>query len=119
MGFGTTDATQGTAARFDTSFWANAVFTVLARVTARETADSDEAAGYILAATFKRDGNVLAIVGAATVVHSAEDTGGWAATLDADGDDIRVRVTGAAATLVKWLSELEIQVNDEAPYTAS
>lgn len=119
VGFGTTDATQGTAARFDTSFWANAAFTVLATITARETADSDEIAGYIRAATFKRDGNTLTLVGSVTSVHTAESTGGWDVTLDASGDDIRVRVTGAAATLVKWLTELEIQVNDESPYTAS
>lgn len=118
VGVTTTDDTPVAAATFDTSFWANAVFTVLARITARETVASDEAAGYIRAATFKRDGDVLGIVGSVTAVHTAEDTGGWDATLDANGNNIRALVTGAQATDIKWLTEIEIQVNDESPYSA-
>lgn len=119
VGKATTDETVTTAATFNTAFWANAAFTVWATITARETADSDEVASYVRAASFKRDGDVLSLVGSVATPLTAESTGGWDATLDASGDDIRVRVTGAAATAIKWLTELEIQVNDESPYTVS
>lgn len=115
----TTDGTQTTAATFDTSAWEDAAFMVQARICARETDDSDEIAGYLLAGAFKLDGGTLSLVGSVSQLFVAESTGGWDATLDANGDNIRVRVTGAAATDVKWLVDLDVQVNDDAPYTAS
>lgn len=114
----TTDATETTAATFDTSPWEDASFLVTARINARETADSDEIAGYVRVGAFKLDGGTLSLVGSVGSVFTAESTGGWDATLDASGDNIRVRVTGAAATAVKWLVDLDIQVNDESPYSA-
>jgi hypothetical protein len=120
VGFATTDATQGTAATFDTSFWTDGCFTVLATVTARETVDSDEGAGYILAGTFLRTSGVTTLLGSVTAVHTAESTGGWAATMDvdSDGDNVRVRVTGASSTDIKWLTKMDVQVNDLTPYNA-
>lgn len=118
VGFHTIDATQGTAASFDTSFWTNAAFTAFVTVTARETVDSDEVAGYVMVGTFKRDGGTLSLVGSVAALLTAETTGGWAATMDADGDDIRVRVTGASSTDIKWLTKMDVQVNDDSPYNA-
>lgn len=114
----TADATETTAATFDTSPWDNASFLVTARINARETADSDEIAGYVRVGAFKLDGGTLSLVGSVGSLFTAESTAGWDATLDASGDNIRVRVTGAAATAVKWLVDLDIQVNDESPYSA-
>ena len=114
----TTDGTQTVGATFDTSPWVDAAFQVTAHVTARETADSDEIASYIRTAAFKRDGGTLSLVGSVATTFTAESTGAWDCTLDADGDNIRVLVTGAAATAVKWLTALDIQVNDDAPYKA-
>jgi len=96
----TTDATV-------TSLWtlttvSDTIYQVRATVIATETTDHDEAASYELIATFKNDGGTLTQVGTTTVAHSAEDTAGWDAVFDVSAGDIRVRVTGAAATNVSW-----------------
>lgn len=82
------------------------VIHVEAIVLATETADHDEVASYHLAATFKVDAGVLSQVGTTTVIHTAESTGGWAATLDASGTTIRVRATGAADTDIRWSADV-------------
>lgn len=113
----TTDATQTTAARFTTK--SDRGYLAVVHVVAQETADHDETASYIVAGTFQNDGGTLTLVSTVTTIHEKETTAGWAVTLDAatedmDGDgtseskNIRVRVTGAAATLVTWLVDLDI-----------
>lgn len=103
----TTDATQTTAATHTTK--PNKAYGVTARITATETTDFDEQAFYIRYALFKNDGGTLALVGAVTADATIESTSGWDATLDADGDDIRVRVTGASATNITWKVDLDVQ----------
>ena len=51
------------------------------------------------------------IVGAETaVVGDQLDAGAaaWTAVLDVSGNDVRVRVTGAAATTIEWLAVLDV-----------
>jgi hypothetical protein len=103
----TTDATQTTAATFPTR--SNKAYKIVARVLATETADFDEIGDYMLEGAFKNDGGTLSLVGSVRDLHTPnESTAGWAATLDASGTDIRVRVTGAADTAVTWLVNAEI-----------
>jgi len=65
-------------------------------------------AGYGLAATAKRQGGVTTLTGAVTVLWSHEDVAGWDATIDVSTPDVRVRVTGAAATNIDWRCRLEV-----------
>jgi hypothetical protein len=102
----TTDATQTTAATFPTR--TNKAYGVIAKITATETADFDEQAFYVRSALFKNDGGTLALVGSITSLVTIESTAGWDVTLDASGTDIRVRVTGAAATVISWNIQLEV-----------
>lgn len=102
----TTDATQTVAATFPTR--TNHAYGVTAKITATETADFDEQAFYVRFALFKNDGGTLALVGSIATTVTIESTGGWDVTLDASGTDIRVLVTGAAATAITWLVQLEV-----------
>lgn len=69
------------------------------------------AAGYRVTAVAKR----VAAGGAALIggveVFLREDDGNWAATLDVSGNDVRVRVTGVAATTIDWRVEWAIRVH--------
>lgn len=66
-------------------------------------------ASYEVTGTFYRTGAGSATQeGSTTVVHSAEDVAGWDATYDVSGNDVRVRVTGAAATSITWRSSSKV-----------
>ena len=97
----TTDATVTTLSLFGTT--TDEVYHYECTVVAAQTTTYAEVASYKLHGTFKNDGGTLTLVGSVTADHTGEDTGAWDATLDASGTDIRVRVTGAAATNVNWL----------------
>lgn len=112
----TEDNTQTTAATFDTSPWDNAAFLVTARVTARDVDDATSVAGFIASGLFYVADGTLALSG--SVVDQFSEGEAWSVTMDANGDNIRVRVTGGALD-IKWLVALEVQVNDESPFTAT
>ena len=62
-------------------------------------------ASYEFAGTFYRTGAGSATQeGTTTAIHTAESVAGYAATYDVTGTTVRVRVTGAAATAMKWRS---------------
>jgi len=102
----TTDATVTTAAVFTTT--SNKAYGVTAKIVATETADFDETAFYIRYALFENDGGTLSLVGSIATTATIEQTSGWDVTLDADGSDIRVRVTGASSTVITWCVQLEV-----------
>lgn len=59
----------------------------------------------------QRGGGGAVIVGAETQVTTDQlDAGAllWTAVLDVSGNDVRVRVTGAAATTIEWISFLDV-----------
>lgn len=106
----TDDATQVTGllipTRSDHSYF------ITVKVLATETDDFDEIGTYWRQAAFKNDGGTLSLVGSVrTVVTDNESTAGWDVTLDASGTDIRVRLTGAAATNISWLIAPEVIEN--------
>mgnify|MGYP001576084687 CR=1 FL=1 len=60
-------------------------------------------ASYERIGTFYRTGGGGATLqGAVTAVHTAESNAAWDVTLDTNGNNIRGRVTGVAATTIKW-----------------
>lgn len=66
------------------------------------------AASYERKATFRATAGTATLIGSVTSVHTAEDAAGWDCTLDASGATARVRVTGAAATTIRWESKIRV-----------
>ena len=105
----TTDATESTAATFQTR--TDSGYQVIAKITAVRTDTFAALAAYFLRAAFLNDGGTLAIEGSVQSIAAAIETAalaGCVATLDASGTTIRARVTGIAATNITWLVEAEI-----------
>lgn len=108
----TTDATVTTCGSY--TLPDETIIIVRAYVVGRTTAGV--AANYIRAAGAQREAAAgAALVGAVDVTgwfHTGEDAGAalWDCTLDVSGNDIRCRVTGAAATTIAWRALLEILV---------
>lgn len=65
------------------------------------TQNAGKAAGYKIVGTVRRNDGTTALVGA-LVIDTQETTAGWDATIDASSPDVRVRVTGEAATTILW-----------------
>ena len=84
---------------------------IRAVVQARRNASTD-AATYELTGALKREsaGSVTQITGSPSQDHVYEDAGLAAceATIDGSGNDVRVRVTGVAATQIFWRAAIEI-----------
>lgn len=95
----TTDATQTTAMTLATQ--SDRAYHVTTYVTAVGD-DNAEAASYVLHGTFNNNAGTLSAIGATSQVHIAESDADWDASYDVSGTDIRVRVTGVAATNIRW-----------------
>ena len=108
----TTDATVTTCGSY--TLPDETVIIVKAYVVGRTT--GGVAANYIRCAGAQREAaGAAALVGAVDVTgwfHTGADAGAslWVCTLDVSSNDVRVRVTGAAATTIAWRSMLEIEV---------
>jgi hypothetical protein len=107
----TTDITE-TLQLISTS--ADHVYMIEARVVARCTSstagNAGKGAGYVIRGTYRNSGGTLSpVAGGAIVDYMAEDVGGWGATLDTSGMDIRVRVTGLATDQVTWHATTSVQ----------
>lgn len=80
-----------------------------ATVSARKT-DGTAGATYSLHSSFRRTGGTTTQIGGITTVsHIAEDDSSWNATTDVSGSTVRIRVTGAAATIIDWTSTAVIK----------
>lgn len=82
----------------------NAVYHVSAKVKAFE--DGVNRASYNIEATAYRDGGNATLQGGVTSVHTSESEAAWDATFTVSGNDLRVSVTGEAATTVGWTCTL-------------
>jgi hypothetical protein len=80
--------------------------TIIATVTAKDKATGNSAS-YRVVACAKRQGGTTTLTGVVSVQWSIEDVAGWDATIDVSTPDVRVRVTGAAATNIDWKCRLE------------
>lgn len=95
----TTDAAATTILEIPTAN--DTVVHVQVRVAAIED-DGSNVASYMRVATFKNDGGVLSQIGATTALHTSEDVAGWDVSVAAVGTNVRMQVTGAAATDIQW-----------------
>lgn len=103
--FQTTDATVATA--YTEAPTDGEACAVRAVVTARKVGGS-QASRYVLEALVRRSGATTTLIGSVSRVVEIEDDAAWHADIDVDGGtDFRVRVTGAAATTIDWLIEVE------------
>jgi len=65
--------------------------------------DSTDRAAYIRRTLAFRDaGGNATLQGAVSAPETLESNVAWDATLDVSGNDVRIRVTGAAATTIDW-----------------
>jgi hypothetical protein len=104
----TTDAVETTC--ISVALSDDSVYHFTVEVIAEETTTNSEQASYKLVGTFYRDdGGGATIVGSVTQAHVAESTGTMDATLDANDDNMRVRVTGVAATSIRWIAYITYQ----------
>jgi len=102
----TTDATTTTMITVTTA--TDTAYHVVAQGIGVNTDDYSEVGSYYRVATFKNDGGTLSQVGSTTEVHAQEDVAGWNVGLSTSGTNIRVRVTGAAATNINWTGTLSV-----------
>lgn len=97
---------------------ASKTLTMVGLVTGRHTGGSggtaEDAAGYHVLVTAKNDAGTAAVVGSVVTVVG-ESQAGWNCAVDANGGNIRVRVTGAANNNVTWVwSRLSKQIVTDA-----
>lgn len=85
---------------------ANSTWTYDILVTGRTAGGSS--AGYQIRGVIENNAGTTALVGSPTVTVLAEDVAAWDATVVADNsfDTLVVRVTGAAATTVRWVASV-------------
>jgi hypothetical protein len=103
----TADATQTTLASY--TIGTNRAVRLTVTVTGFRVSNG-ESYGKDMAVTYKRvAAGAPAIVGALLESGEGKDIAGWASTIDVSGNDVRVRVTGAAASTVDWSCELRAQ----------
>lgn len=67
-----------------------------------------EGAAYRIRAAFRNNAGTVTQIGA-SFIDVMEDVAGWNAIVDINGTNIRVRVTGAAATTVNWACVADVQ----------
>lgn len=105
----TTQTTDATVTSIATIATANdIVYLVTANVVGIIDSTAASGAGYKLSAAFKNDGGTLTQIGTTTQTVY-EDVGGWDATIDASGTDIRIRITGAGGTTINWSSTYNVE----------
>jgi len=110
----TTTATTGTVSPSVTLGDAT-TYHVEVRLTAVKS-DGTQRASYHILGTFYRTAAGAAVQqGATTVLHTVESDAAWTAVFDVSGNDVRVRVTGVAATTIAWYGEMIVtQVKESA-----
>lgn len=100
----TADATVTTLLSFTPT--ADRTVFVKLRVAGRRSDDA-AGAGYEVTAAFRvTSGGAVTLIGAAGATFTAEDDATWNCTLDTDGTLIRARVTGVAATTIRWTGKM-------------
>ncbi len=68
--------------------------------------DGVNGASYKIETTVKRDGGGATLIGGVTSVHTSEEEAAWDATFTVDTNDLRVSITGEAATTIVWACTL-------------
>lgn len=105
----TTDATVTTipALTIDTTTASPPVaYLIEAKFLGRETTPGSTAASFTISATFNNNGTTLTLLGLDRKYAPAATT--WFANVNASGTNIIFQVTGAAATTITWVVEVDI-----------
>lgn len=102
----TTDATE--TSLYTWTITDEAVSLVDVAVTAIKS-DGTSGASYKRSMTFRRDGGTVSAIGTVRDNQTDEDASGWDVNIDNSTSTGRVRVTGAAATTIRWLATIRIQ----------
>lgn len=101
----TTDATQTTVDSI--TLLDENTYHIEAYVVGVESGGGNRAS-YHISGTFYRTGaGGATLQGAVTTVHSAESDANWDATFTVNDNDVRVSVTGVAATTIEWTATME------------
>ncbi len=101
----TTDATVTVATQFAVN--TGEVLTAKATVVAKGTASADHA-GYVKQITVYDNAGTATIIGTETDISTQELTAAMDASFQVSGGNLRLRVTGVAATTIDWIVKLEI-----------
>ncbi|AUX42640.1 uncharacterized protein SOCE26_040730 [Sorangium cellulosum] len=112
----TENATTATAASYAVPD--DTVAHVAAVVVARNRSTGDSAVFRRTVGVKRHDSGPATLVGAVQTFGSdGEDAAAsaWDVTLDTSGNDVRVRVTGAASTNVSWFAHLEVDTHTPPP----
>lgn len=104
---GTTDATVTTLTSFTMSDQSLCAFDVV--VTAVKQTAADKGGRWKRSVVYRRNGAGPTIVGALESGTDQETDAGFDVTFDVSSNDVRVRVTGLAATNIRWGCELRVQ----------
>jgi hypothetical protein len=102
----TTDATVTTLASITLSD--GRAYHITVRVVGRKS-DGTDRAFYWRAVLAYRQGGGATLQGSVVSLAAIESDTNWDCTIDASGNDIRVRVTGVASTTIYWLGTIEYQ----------
>lgn len=105
--FTTTGATQSTLLAMTLS--TGTTYSYMGRVTARGVNGADRALFIIKALVYRESGGAVIEGTTPYQIEKVQSSGAgtWDATIDANGNDIRVRITGAASTTINWKVILE------------
>lgn len=105
----TTGATQGTLLAFTLAD--GFVYSIKATIKGRKIDGTDRALYVVEALAYRQGGGAVLEGGVPYNYKVVESTGAtsWNGDIDVSGNDIRVRVNGAAATTINWNVILEIQ----------
>jgi len=107
------NATTQTTSSAVTTLWSQTLSDesaclVEAHVVAKKDDASDRAA-YVRRALVYRDGGAAVMQGAVSTTETIESDAAWDCTVDVSGNDVRVRVTGKAATTIDWDAHMKMQ----------
>lgn len=99
-GVQTTDATQTTCGTYTTA--SNSAVTIELLVTGLKS-DFSASSGWKIYVTARNSGGTVTLEGGGAIIVGPTDPATtWSVTVDVSGADVRLRVTGAAATTVDW-----------------
>ncbi|MBW2675570.1 MAG: hypothetical protein JRD89_19525 [Deltaproteobacteria bacterium] len=117
----TSDATVTDLMTYDVPADSTVVLTVSVEAQRYDSGESDEMYSYQCDHIFNKDGSSGAVLrGSATPEEIDPEGTDWEVTVDADGNNARVRVTGTAAEDVRWIGNLTaLQIEQEVLGTFS
>lgn len=76
--------------------------------TGGSSGTAGDSAGYKIIATYKNVAGTVTLVGSIVVVMSSEDQAAWNCTFAVNGQNIELRVTGAANNNVTWTAFTDV-----------